>query len=62
MLARYYTMSERETIELVLTDNTLLSVYYDDAFLRGRAYAAEEEVLTDMRVSRTELHLSTTVR
>lgn len=37
MLARYYTMSERETIELVLTDNTLLSVYYDDEYLRGRA-------------------------
>ena len=49
MLARYYTMSERDTIELVLTDNTLLSVYYDDEFLRSRAYAAEEEVLTDMR-------------
>ena len=58
---RYYTMSAMETIELVLTDNQQLSVYYDDAYLRGRSYYAEEMDTSDKRVSKAELQLKESV-
>lgn len=41
---RYYYIQPYETIELVLTDSDLLSVYYDDSYLRGRSYFIEENM------------------